>query len=122
MSVSEDIAQKPTEERNLEISSRSPSQKKKKTYHGPKKTEGLAAAAINTTLQLGVSSAPGQQDQRTSSQTQDERPSAVGNRFDPNFNPGRIVENFEDALHENSPWYVGLGTVVESLDALQNPD
>ena len=46
----------------------------------------------------------------------------MGNRFDPNFNPGRILENFRDALDVNGPWYVGLGTVVESLDALRDLD
>ena len=119
ISVREDIPQKPTEERNLAISSRSSSEEKKRTDHGPEKTEERAAAAVNTTLQSGISPAPGQ---RTSSQTQEERSSAVGNRFDPNFHPGRILENFRDALDVNGPWYVGLGTVVESLNALQNPD
>ena len=44
------------------------------------------------------------------------RPSAVGNRFDPNFKPGRVVENYEEALDVNNPGYVGLGSVVETLD------
>lgn len=38
-----------------------------------------------------------------------------GNRFDPNYKPGTIVENYEDALDVNSPGYVGLGKVVETL-------
>ena len=107
ISVSEDIAQKPTEKSDLATSSRSPSKEGKRTYRGP-----------------GIPSAPGtgQQDQRNASQTQEERPSAVGNRFDPNFHPGRILENYEDALDANSPGYVGLGAVVESLDALHNPE
>lgn len=124
ISVSEDIAQKPTEKRDLATSSRSPSKEGKRTYHGPEKAKEHAAAAVNNKPQPGVPSAPGtgQQDQRKASQTQEERPSAVGNRFDPNFHPGRILENYEDALDVNSPGYVGLGAVVESLDALQNPD
>ncbi|CAD6587712.1 MAG: hypothetical protein ASARMPREDX12_008891 [Alectoria sarmentosa] len=49
------------------------------------------------------------------SQTE-ERPSAEGNRFDPNYKPGSIVENYENALDVSSPGYVGLGNVVETLD------
>ena len=110
ISVSEDIAQKRTEERDLATSSRSPSEEEKRTYHGPEKAEEFTAAAVNNRLEPGVPSAPGQQNQATSSQTQqEERPSAVGNRFDPNLNTGRILENYEDALDVNSPGYVGLG-------------
>ncbi|CAF9935481.1 hypothetical protein IMSHALPRED_010242 [Imshaugia aleurites] len=46
----------------------------------------------------------------------EERPSAVGNRFDKNYDPGNIVENYEDALDVSSSGYVGLGNVVETLD------
>ena len=50
------------------------------------------------------------------SEQAEERPSAVGNRFDKNYDPGNIVENYEDALDVGSSAYVGLGNVVETLD------
>ena len=46
----------------------------------------------------------------------------MGDRFDPIFDPGCILKNDEDALDVNELWDVGLGIVVESLDAPRKPD
>lgn len=46
----------------------------------------------------------------------EERPNQIGNRFDPHFKPGSTAESYRDALDMRSPGYVGLRSVVETLD------
>lgn len=111
ISFSEDlkavIAQKRTQERDLATSNSL--SEEKRAYQ----LEITEVATFKYKRDLGsalseTSSAPSRQTE--------ESPSAVGNRFDPNFNPGNIVENFADALDEGSPGYVGLGNVMETLE------
>ena len=44
------------------------------------------------------------------------RPNQIGNRSDPHFKPGSTAEIYSDALDVRSPGYVGLRSVVETLD------
>ncbi|KAM0801587.1 hypothetical protein BDR22DRAFT_888481 [Usnea florida] len=84
----EDIAEKldgTTQPRNP---SRSPLEERKRTHHGSEKAEEVASAAVNGRPRSGAFPAPGQQDQRSSSQTQEERPIEVGKPLQSEFEPG----------------------------------
>ncbi len=113
ISFSEDlrtaIAQKRTQESDLAISDSLLEEKRAYEREISKVTKFNSKRDLDTAVSESPS-APGEQTE--------ERPSAVGNRFDPNYKPGSIVENFEDALDLNSPGYVGLGTVVDTLGEL----
>ena len=101
------VAQKRTQEHKLATSNSPP--EKKRAY----RLEIVEVAALNFKRDLKPTALEGRNAQ---SKQAEERPTAVGNRFDPNFHPGHIVENYEDALDVKSPGYVGLGHVLETLD------
>ncbi len=113
ISFSEDlrtaIAQKRTQESDLAISDSLIEEKRAYEREITKVTTFSSKQDLDTAVSESRS-APGKETE--------ERPSAVGNRFDPNYKPGSIVKNFEDALDVNSPGYVGLGTVVGTLGEL----
>ena len=109
ISFSEDlktaIAQKRTQERDLATSD----------SLSEEKTAYQREIGAVTAFTFKREADPSKSRSAPSEQTE-ERPSAVGNRFDPEFKPGSIVENYEDALDVSSPGHVSLGDVVETLD------
>lgn len=92
-----------------ELATSNPLSEEKRGYQ----LEFIEAAALNFKRDLKPTRL---ESRNTQSKQAEERPSAGGNRFDPNYNAGRIVENYEDALDASSPGFVGLGDVVETLD------
>lgn len=98
------IAQKRTQERDLATSN---------SLSEEKRAYQREIGAV-TAFKFKRASDPAKSRSAPSKQTE-ERPSAVGNRFDPDFKPGSIVENYEDALDVSSPGHVSLGDVVETL-------
>lgn len=101
------IVQKRTQEHKLANSDSLP--EKKRAYQ----LQRVEVAALNFKRDLKHAILEGRNAQ---SKQAEERPTASGNRFDLNYDPGRIVENYEGALDVNSPGYVGLGDVLETLD------